>query len=94
MKKITTVERGRTGALVERGEAEVGFQQISEILEVPGVELVGPLPPEVQRTTVFSAGVAAASKNQAAARALIDLFLSPAGQDAMKKAGVDPLPRR
>ena len=94
VQKTRTVERGRIGAAVARGEAELGVQQISELLEVPEVELVGPLPAEVQRVTVFSAGVASGSKNQAAARALIELLLSPAGQDAMKRAGLEPIPRR
>ena len=44
-------------AVVARGEAELGFQQISELLPVPGADLVGPLPPEVQKITIFSAGI-------------------------------------
>jgi molybdate transport system substrate-binding protein len=92
--KVRTIDRGRVGTVVGRGEAELGFQQISEILEVPEVELVGPLPAELQRITVFSAGVTTGAKNPAAARALIDLLVSPAGQDAMKKMGIEPIPRR
>ena len=49
------------GAVVARGEAELGFQQISELKPISGIDLVGPLPPEVQQTTVFSAGMLATS---------------------------------
>ena len=53
------------GEIVAHGEAEIGFQQISELLPVAGIDYVGPLPPEVQRVTVFSAGVAAGTKTTA-----------------------------
>ena len=59
------------GAVLARGEAEIGFQQISELLEVPGIDYVGPLPAEVQRVTVFSAGVAVGARNPNAARRLV-----------------------
>jgi molybdate transport system substrate-binding protein len=93
MKKSTRVEVGRVGAVVARGEAEIGFQQISELLEVPGIDFVGPLPAPVQRVTVFSAGIAVGSRNPDAARALIEFFLSPAGLATMAKSGLDPIPR-
>jgi molybdate transport system substrate-binding protein len=79
------------GAVVARGEAELGFQQISELLEVPGIDFVGPLPPEVQRVTVFSAGVAAGASHPDAARAFIEFFVSPIGAAAMLKSGLDPV---
>ena len=94
MKKSVRVDVGRVGTVVARGEAEIGFQQISELLEVPGVDYVGPLPPEVQRVTVFSAAVAVGAKNPAAARALIEFFTSPSGIATMAKSGLDPIPRR
>ena len=74
MGKSRRIDRERVGAVVARGEAEIGFQQISELLPEPGIDVVGPLPPEVQRVTVFSAGVAASSKNPDAARALIGFW--------------------
>ena len=49
-------------AAVARGEAEIGFQQMSELLPVPGIDIVGPLPPEVQKITLFSAGVVAGAR--------------------------------
>jgi molybdate transport system substrate-binding protein len=68
--------------VVARGEAEIGFQQISEILPVPGVDLVGPLPPELQKITVFSAGIVTGSEAPDAARALIQFLASPAAHPA------------
>jgi len=93
MKKSKRVDVGRVGAVIARGEAVIGFQQISELLEVPGIDYVGPLPAEVQRVTVFSAGVTVGAKNPKAARALIEFFASPHGVDTMRKSGLDPIPR-
>ena len=93
MKKSKRVEVGRVGAVLARGEAEIGFQQISELLEVPGIDYVGPLPAEVQRVTVFSAGVAVGARNPDAARALIEFFASPNGVETMAKSGLDPISR-
>ena len=90
-KKGTRVDVGRVGAVVARGEAELGFQQISELMEVEGVDLVGPLPAEVQRVTVFTAGVAVSAKSPGAARALIEFFKSPRGIEVMAKSGLDPI---
>jgi molybdate transport system substrate-binding protein len=93
-KKSIRVEVGRVGAVIARGEAEIGFQQISELLEVQGVDYVGPLPPEVQRVTVFSAAVAVGARNPDAARALIEFLTSPRGIEVMSKSGLDPISRR
>lgn len=90
-KKGIRVEVGRVGAVVARGEAEIGFQQISELMEVEGVDLVGPLPADVQRVTIFTAGVAVSAKSPAAARALIEFFKSPRGIEVMAKSGLDPI---
>ena len=93
-KKGIRVDVGRVGAVVARGDAEIGFQQISELMEVEGVDLVGPLPAEVQRVTVFTAGIAVASKSPGAARALIEFLTSPRGAEVMKNRGLDPISRR
>jgi molybdate transport system substrate-binding protein len=93
-KKSIRVDVGRVGTVVARGEAEIGFQQISELLEVQGVDYVGPLPAEVQRVTVFTAGVAAGARSPEAARALIEFFTSRIGTETMKKAGLDPIARQ
>src|SRR5712671_6343903 len=78
MTKSRRIESEPVGAVVARGEAEIGFQQISELLPVPGIDYVGPLPPGAQRVTVFAAAVAAAAKAPDAARALIAFLASPA----------------
>ena len=92
--KSRRIARERVGAVVARGEAEIGFQQISELLPIAGIDYVGPLPAEVQRVTVFSAGVAVSAKSPEAARALIRFFLSPEGARAMTKYGLDPMSPR
>jgi molybdate transport system substrate-binding protein len=79
------------GVVVARGDAEIGFQQISELLPVAGIDFVGPLPDEVQKITVFSAGVAAGAQHPEAARALIRFLSSPAAAPAMRKSGLDPV---
>lgn len=89
--KIQRIERERVGAVVARGEAELGFQQISELLPIAGIDYVGPLPAEVQRITIYWAGVTADARNPAAARALIDFFVSPEGRRAMTKGGLEPV---
>lgn len=87
------VENEGVADVVARGEAEIGFQQISELLGVPGTEFVGPLPPPVQLITVLSAGIGVTGRREAA-RELIELLVSPQGQAAMKASGLEPLDRR
>ena len=82
------------GAVVARGDAEIGFQQISELLPVPGIELLGPLPPEVQKVTVFAAGIATGAKQPQAAAELIKFMSSPAAAPAIRKSGLDPMTAR
>ena len=89
--KSLRIERERVGAVIARGEAEIGFQQISELLPIDGITIVGPLPPEVQRVTVFSAGIAAGSTHPAAARDLVRFLVSPAASSTVTKSGMEPL---
>ena len=91
LSKSRRIEGERVGTVVARGDAEIGFQQISELLPIPGIDYVGPLPPEVQRTTVFSAGVASGSTNANAARALIGCLASPEAAGAVTKSGLEPI---
>jgi len=79
------------GAVVARGEAEIGFQQMSELKPIRGIDLVGPLPPEVQQVTVFAAGVLAAAPQPEAARALIAYLASPAAAAAITESGMEPM---
>ena len=78
-------------SVVARGDAEIGFQQISELLPVPGIDLVGPIPAELQKITLYSAGVASAAKEPAAAAALIKFLASPEAQPVIAKTGLDPM---
>jgi molybdate transport system substrate-binding protein len=80
------------GEIVARGDSEIGFQQISELLPVAGVDIVGPLPPELQKITVFSAGIATVSKEPDAGKALIKFLASPAASAAIVKSGMEPIP--
>jgi molybdate transport system substrate-binding protein len=78
------------GSLVAKGEVELGFQQLSELMHVQGVEIVGPLPPTVRITTIFSAGTCAASREPAAVRALLQFMISPAAAEAKRRQGMEP----
>jgi molybdate transport system substrate-binding protein len=89
--KCKRIANEPVGAVVARGEAELGFQQISELLPVVGIDYVGPLPPEVQKVTVFSAGIAVGATQPEAARALIQFLASPAVVPAITKSGLEPL---
>lgn len=80
------------GAVVARGEAALGFQQISELKPIQGIDLVGPLPPGAQQVTVFSAGVLAESPHKDHARALLRFLASPEAADAIRRSGMDPIP--
>lgn len=88
--KVRIVQGEPAGAPVARGEAELGFQQMSELLPVPGIDIVGPLPPDIQKITVFSAGVHVRAGDAAAARALIAHFGSPAARPVIRSKGMEP----
>jgi molybdate transport system substrate-binding protein len=77
--------------IVARGEAELGFQQISELKPVPGIGIVGPLPDALQKVTVFSAGIATASKEPEAGKALIKFLASPAARETIVNSGLEPI---
>ena len=80
------------GEIVARGEAEIGFQQMSELKPVEGIDIVGPLPDELQKITIFSAGIATVSKEPDAGKALIKFLASPAARAELIKSGMDPIP--
>jgi molybdate transport system substrate-binding protein len=79
------------GEIVARGEAEIGFQQISELKPVAGIDIVGPLPAKLQDITVYSAGIATVSKEPDAGKSLIRFLASPAARDEIVKSGMDPI---
>lgn len=78
------------GSLVAKGEAALGFQQLAELIHLQGITLLGPLPPAVQITTVFSGGVAATASQPDAARALLAFFAAPAAAEAKQRQGMEP----
>jgi molybdate transport system substrate-binding protein len=78
------------GAMVARGDVALGFQQLSEMLNVDGLDVIGPLPEAVQITTTFSGGLCSASQQAAAARAMLDFMASAATADAKRRNGMDP----
>jgi molybdate transport system substrate-binding protein len=84
----------RVGAVVARGEAEIGFQQMSELLPVPGIDHVTPLPPEVQKVSVFSAGVALSTTDPDAAREIVRFLASPEAARAIIDSGLEPTGNR
>jgi molybdate transport system substrate-binding protein len=77
-------------SLVARGEANLGFQQLSELIGQPGIEALGPLPPEIQAVTIFSAGLSSASHEREAARAVIAYMASAETGDTKRRYGMEP----
>jgi molybdate transport system substrate-binding protein len=80
------------GEIVAHGDAEIGFQQISELKPIAGIDIVGPLPEDLQKITVFSAGIASVSKEPDAGKALIKFLASPEARAELVKSGLEPIP--
>lgn len=80
---------GPVGAAVAKGEAEIGVQQMAELLAIPGIDFVGPLPNDLQTQFRFSAGIPAKAKDAATARALIDFMRSAPALSVLKEKGMD-----
>jgi molybdate transport system substrate-binding protein len=78
------------GEVVARGDAEIGFQQVSELLPVTGIDYLGPLPADIQEVTVFSAGVHKAAGTTDAARALLKFLTAPEAAAIIRKTGMEP----
>jgi molybdate transport system substrate-binding protein len=78
------------GALIARGEVALGFQQLSELAHLDGVDVVGPLPAAIQIVTTFAAAVGARSTQPDAARALLDFMVSPVAAEAKRREGMEP----
>jgi molybdate transport system substrate-binding protein len=90
--KSRMIPAGRVADAVANGEAEIGIQQVVELLPVKGVTVVGSLPADVQRYTVFSGGIASSARNPAGAEALIHFLSSPDAAAAISRTGLEPLP--
>lgn len=78
------------GSLVAKGEVALGFQQLSELINLEGITVLGPLPPAIQIITTFSAGICTASRQPEAVRALLDYLRSPATAEAKRRQGMEP----
>jgi molybdate transport system substrate-binding protein len=97
---LTDAMRGKTvlpapgvsvGEALAKGEAEIGVQQISELMPVAGLEIVGPLPPALQKVSVLSAGLFANAADAAGARALIGALTAPAARTVYQHNGLEPV---
>jgi molybdate transport system substrate-binding protein len=89
--KRATMKPGEpVGEVVARGDAEIGFQQVSELVPVKGIQYLGPLPAELQNITVFSGGLHSGSQEPDATTALIKFLTAPAAMPAIKEHGLEP----
>jgi molybdate transport system substrate-binding protein len=78
------------GKLVAEGQVALGFQQLSEMMNLPGIDVLGPLPAEIQIITTFSAGLSVTSTQPDAVRALLDFMVSPAVAEIKRRNGMEP----
>jgi molybdate transport system substrate-binding protein len=88
--KIVEVESGPVGVFIVNGKAEMGLQQMSELLPVAGIDIVGPLPGDLQKITMFSAGLSSTAKDAAAAKALVKFLSADSALPVIKKKGMEP----
>jgi len=78
------------GALVARGDVELGFQQLSELMHLEGIHVLGTLPEAIQYITVFSAGLCAGSRHAVAVATMLEFMTSPEGDEAKRRHGMEP----
>ncbi len=90
--RLLTVTNEPVAAVVNRGAAEIGFQQLAELLHVEGVSIVGAIPAELQSYTVICGGMSSGSRRAEVATSFLDYFVTEAARSALKAGGVDPLP--
>jgi molybdate transport system substrate-binding protein len=89
--KLVQPELGqRVGAMVAKGDVEIGVQQINELLPIPGIDFVGPLPNELQTALIYSTGLPATAKEREVAAALVKFLTSEAALPVFKKLGMEP----
>src|SRR5262245_7834336 len=88
--KVKNPSSGTVGEALARGEAEIALQQVSELMPVPGVKVIGPLPAEVQLVTVFSAGIFASAAEPRAARMLVAELTSNTARSLYSAKGLEP----
>ena len=80
---------GTIGTPVAAGDPEIGFQQVSELVHIPGIDYAGPLPADIQRVTIFSSGIQSGAENAAGAKALQQFLTTPAAAAVMRKHGLE-----
>jgi molybdate transport system substrate-binding protein len=89
--KLLQPELGvRVGTMVAKGDAEIGVQQINELLPIPGIDFVGPLPGDLQTALVYVTGLPATAKQPEPAKALVKFLTSEAALPVFKKLGMEP----
>ena len=89
--KVVQVKPGTSsGEVVARGDGDIGFQQVSELLPLTGIDYLGPLSPDVQHVTVFSGGIHVAAADPQAARELMKFLASPAAAPVLRAKGLEP----
>ena len=93
LKKRIIVDKGPVAAVIASGEGELGAQLLCELAPVAGIDIVGPLPAEVQGSVAFAAAVMSTSTKRAGAQAFLDFLGTAAAQDAMRKNLLTPAPR-
>jgi molybdate transport system substrate-binding protein len=89
--KCIRVDTEMVGTVVARGDAEIGFQQLSELLPIAGIDILGPIPQELQKITMFSGGVAVNSKEPEIAKQFLQFLASPEAAATIKKSGLEPV---
>lgn len=89
--KAKKIEADPVGGFVAKGEFEIGFQQLSELRPVKGIDIVAPLPAGAQRVTRFAAAIPVGAKQPEAAKALIQWLASPARYESIRKTGLEPV---
>ena len=89
--KCIRIDTGMVGTVIARGDAEIGFQQLSELLPIAGIDIVGTIPPEAQKITEYSGGVVVNSKEQAIAKQFLQFLASPEAAATIKKSGMQPV---
>ena len=88
--KAKEVVKDRVASWIARGDLEIGFQQVSELLAIPGIDLVGTLPADIQKVTVFSSGIAVTSKQVEEAKQFVRFLTSPEVYPIIIKQGLEP----
>jgi len=89
--KATTIKAGFTAEKITSGEADIAVQQISELMAIPGTEVLGPLPGTTQKVTSFSAAIMTGSPNHEAALRFLAVLGAPQATAAFRQAGLDPV---